>query len=185
MKVAQGDDQKMSKPENKDEHCPDQYDVHALKTQLQEDGTLVLCAQTNSEGVLEKFAVSDGIVESIKLGILERSMQESLSRSTDVSTVLRQQGKLLMSRDAVLRWMAELFIMRIKANELMDGDWYWDQPNLEEIYTSITSLLDVGSRLRALNKNLDNVTVCVLFSRVWTWFKVIKPSTPSAMLEIP
>lgn len=93
--VAPGDDKNLLTPAGTNlqtsdataDHCPERYDVYTLKTQLQEDGTLVLSAQTNGEGLLEKFAVSDGIVESIKLGILERNMQASLRylRVTDTS----------------------------------------------------------------------------------------------------
>ena len=64
---------------------------------------------------------------------------------------LSKSGRVALSSDQVLQKMGQLFALRHLINlssDLLDvPDFYWDQPDLEQLYKKTTNFLSVSKRV--------------------------------------
>lgn len=108
---------------------------------------------------LEKFAVSDGMAESVLLGLCENAMVKSMEKTMNITDELQTKGRLALSRDEVLRWFADIFSLRLQLNSTFNtSDVYWDDAHIERINVAVQVALDVKERRQELNVSLDYIT---------------------------
>ena len=106
-----------------------------------------------------KLAFSNGIADSVKLAVLESNLHEHIEKVKPIPLALANGGKLPVGRADVLQLTGELLKFRADLNlhsELTDTpEWYWSEPQLEELYNRVTKVLDIRQRAHMLNKRLD------------------------------
>ena len=109
--------------------------------------------------IKEKLAFSNGLADSVKLGILETLLEDYIEKVRLIPTVLQQGRKIPLSRGEVLKLTGELLNVRAQLNlnsDLLDTpDIYWSEPKLEDLYVKITRVLEIRRRVAILNKKLD------------------------------
>jgi uncharacterized Rmd1/YagE family protein len=116
-------------------------------------------SEPESTVVYSKLAFSNGIADSVKLAVLESNLDEHIERVKPIPLALANGGKLPVGRADVLQLTGELLKFRADLNlhsELTDTpEWYWSEPQLEELYNRVTKVLDIRQRAHMLNKRLD------------------------------
>jgi required for meiotic nuclear division protein 1 len=109
--------------------------------------------------IYAKFAFSNGMARSTKLAVLEEQLDVYLDSTREIPRILAIGKKLPWGRQKTLQKVGELLAFRAELNfhsELLETpDLYWARPELEEYYDKISKILDVGMRIRVLNKKLD------------------------------
>lgn len=121
------------------------------------DETIVLNEETVS--IKEKLAFSNGLADSVKLGVLERMMDEHIDKVKGIPASLMSENKLSLGRKETLSLTGELLHFRAQLNlnsDLIDTpDIYWSEPKLEDLYLKISRVLETRRRTAILNKKLD------------------------------
>lgn len=109
--------------------------------------------------VKAKLAFSNGLADSVKLAVLENSLNEHIEKVKPIPLTLSNGGRLSVSRADVLKLTGELLKFRAQLNlhsELTDTpEIYWSEPQLEEIYHRVGRVLEIKQRARVLNRRLD------------------------------
>lgn len=88
--------------------------------------------------LLEQYAFSNAIASSVKLGMLEASLEKLVDSIEFLSDDLKGGRDVKMSESGVLKKSGEIFALRHVVNlssDLLDTpDFYWDRENLESLY---------------------------------------------------
>ena len=109
--------------------------------------------------VKEKLAFSNGLADSVKLGILERMMDEHIEKVRNIPSSLISGGRIGLGRKEMLSLIGELLHFRAQLNlnsDLIDTpELYWSEPKLEDLYIKISRVLETRRRTATLNKKLD------------------------------
>lgn len=111
--------------------------------------------------VLTKLALSYGLAQSVKLGTFEIATQKTFNSTKYIPQDLAKNGKISLSRREIRKKMGELFIERSSVNLHVDvldtPEFFWEYSELEPLYRTVSSYLDMGTRLEVLNHRLDVV----------------------------
>lgn len=111
------------------------------------------------EVIRAKLAFSHGLVDSVKIGVLENALHGHIERVKYIPRLLAGGHKLRISRAKVLELTGELLQFRGALNlhsELIDTpDQYWSEPQLEALYQRVSRVLDIRQRAQVLNSKLD------------------------------
>ena len=114
---------------------------------------------SSNQIVLEKYALSDSISSSIKLGILESNLENFIESVEHVSENLKNGKKFHLSSADILQKTGRLLSMRHMINLRFDllntPDYYWDREELEKLYTRSNSFLDIKKRTDVFNQKLN------------------------------
>ena len=108
----------------------------------------------------EKYAFSNAIAASVKLGMLESKLDRFID-SIEIAAVedLRRYGKINMSEKKILQKTGEIFAIRHSVNlssDLLDTpDFYWDREVLEQLYNQTSRLFILRKRTEVMNKKMD------------------------------
>jgi len=138
----------------------------AVRTHLDSKGTINLVIGSNpdkdslSRNHLEKFAFSNAMAASVKLGALEASLDNIIDSIEFLSEDMKRGKPFATSRKEVLKKSGELFALRHVLNlssDLLDTpDFYWDRENLESMYLSTCAHLAIGKRIRITNEKISH-----------------------------
>ncbi|XP_014668024.1 PREDICTED: required for meiotic nuclear division protein 1 homolog isoform X2 [Priapulus caudatus] len=108
---------------------------------------------------LDKYAFSNSMVLSVKLGIWEASLDRYVESIKWVTDTMKLGKQMTISREDVLRKTGELFALRHLINlssDLLDTpDFYWDREHLEPIYEKMCIHLNIARRTRVMNEKLN------------------------------
>jgi len=116
----------------------------------------------------EKLALSNGIARSATLGVVERQVDLHLAKTRHIPGIMQAGNKIPLNRKEVYQIIGQLLQYRGNLNlhsEVLEApDFYWSEPELEELYSMISRVLDIQFRISTLNKKLDyaNELVSVL-----------------------
>ncbi|CAH0402939.1 unnamed protein product [Chilo suppressalis] len=128
------------------------YNPNAKKCYLQESGFVLVPEKDN---LLEKFAFSHAMAQSARLGAWEARL-EALAAAVRKHTRLVSAAQI--PHDDVVSKLGELFSLRHQLNvesDLLDTpDFYWEQEELERIYSSTVAYFTIPRRTRVLNERL-------------------------------
>lgn len=107
----------------------------------------------------EKLAFSNGLADSVKLGVLEGMLDDHIEKVKSIPNALMGRGEIPLSRREMLSLTGELLHFRAQLNlnsDLLDTpDIYWSEPKIEELYFKISRVLETKRRIAILNKKLD------------------------------
>jgi uncharacterized Rmd1/YagE family protein len=107
----------------------------------------------------DKLAFSHGIANSVKLGALEKLLDNHIDSVRHIPEIMRLGQSLPIKRAEVMSKIGELLSFRAQLNlhsELLETpDIYWSEPHLEDLYNKIVRILDVRPRVSTLNRKLD------------------------------
>lgn len=136
-----------------------------LPSGLDRNGDFLLSTNKNNyELMLDKYAFSNGMVLSVKLGIWEALLEEYIEKIGDVTEDLKDGNQIKMTREEVLRRHGELFALRHLINlssDLLDTpDFYWDNESLEGLYLQVCNYFGITKRTRVkIKSNIPNSNI--------------------------
>jgi len=108
---------------------------------------------------LAKYAFSNAIVASVKLGTWEASLDRIIDSIEHISEDM-QRNNVKMTLAEVMQKTGEMLALRHMINlssDLLDTpDFYWDREQLEQIYHQTCSHLAVGKRTQVVNAKLSH-----------------------------
>ena len=127
------------------------------------NGSIKLASKVpEDEQSLEKYAFSNAIAASVKLGMLESKLDRLIDSVDFVISDLKSDGKIMMSEAEVLKKTGEIFFMKSEINlrlDLLDTpDFYWDREKLETLYNSTCKHLTIQKRTDVINQKLAHCT---------------------------
>ncbi|XP_029453166.1 required for meiotic nuclear division protein 1 homolog [Rhinatrema bivittatum] len=112
------------------------------------------------EAVLEKFAFSNALCLSVKLGIWEASLDNFVESIQSIPEMLKARKKMKLSHDDVMQKIGELFALRHRINLssdlLITPDFYWDREHLEQLYDKTLQFLSINRRVKVMNEKLQH-----------------------------
>ncbi|KAL0818612.1 hypothetical protein ABMA28_009045 [Loxostege sticticalis] len=131
------------------------YQPNAKKCYLQESGFVLVPERDNS---LEKFTFSHAMAQSARLGAWESRLEGLAAAVRQHSSLMERHGAANVDKKEVVRKLGELFSLRHQLNvesDLLDTpDFYWEQEQLERIYSSTVAYFTIARRTRVLNERL-------------------------------
>ncbi|MDF2577821.1 MAG: hypothetical protein K0S74_1305 [Chlamydiales bacterium] len=114
-----------------------------------------------SGNILAKLAISHALAQSIKLSVFEKAIQKTINNTKHLPEDLANTGKINLSRSEIAQKRGALFIARNSINlhtDILDTpEIFWEYSELEPVYKSTASYLDLSTRVDVLNKRLDIV----------------------------
>ena len=130
-------------------------------THLDPKGNINLLLGDDPErNYLEKFAFSNAMAASVKLGALESILDRVIDSIEFLSEDMKHGRPIVMTRTEVLKKTGELFALRHVLNlssDLIDTpDFYWDRESLESMYMSTCAHLAIGKRTRITNEKINH-----------------------------
>ena len=109
--------------------------------------------------IMGQLAVSHGIAQSVELNELEINAEQTITDTATIpQNIARTGSSHLRSRD-IAKMRGRLFLVQSDINlhhALMETpDFFWEYPELEELYMMAAKYLDVRPRTEILNKKLN------------------------------
>jgi len=115
---------------------------------------------SNENHILEKYAFSDAISLSVKLGIWEKSLDEFAERVEFIADDLKRGQTVDLKIEQILKYLGELLTLRhsvnLHSNILAIPDFYWDRESLEYLYTQLYSHMSISKRTKLFNERLNH-----------------------------
>jgi uncharacterized Rmd1/YagE family protein len=112
-----------------------------------------------STSTLDKLAVSHGLAQSVKLMEFENQAQRTIEETSYIPENIARYGRANLGRKAIAKLRGTLYIVRSDIHlhfDLLDTpEFFWEYPELQETYHSISSYLEIEQRIRLLNSKLD------------------------------
>lgn len=113
-----------------------------------------------SHHLLEKYAFSDAMSLSVKLGIWEKNLDEFSEHIGRLTDDLKSSHRLKITSEEVLKNLGELLTMRHVVNldsHFLDcPDFYWDRETLEPLYSQLVAYFTIPKRTRIFNDKLNH-----------------------------
>lgn len=111
-----------------------------------------------SDALLERLAVSHGLAQSVKLSELAAYAQNTIDASAHIPQNIAKTGSSQLGRRAIARIRGQLFLVESDINlhyALLDTpEFFWEYPEVEELYAMTVRYLDVQARTDLLNRKL-------------------------------
>ncbi len=111
--------------------------------------------------LLTKLAVSHAMSQSIRLGIFEQKIEQTIRSTAHIPSTLAETGRQPLSRKQLRRMMGQLYLERSSINlhfDLLDEpEFLWEHEELEPLYNMTRKYLDVQNRIAVLNQKLEVV----------------------------
>ena len=112
-----------------------------------------------SEDVLTRLAVSHALAQSAKLSSFENKAKQVIIENSYLSRTLAKTGRIPLSRRDLSKLRGQLFDtssdISLNFNLLDVPEFFWDYPELENVYQTIAKYLDLIPRVELLNHKLS------------------------------
>ncbi|XP_060806733.1 required for meiotic nuclear division protein 1 homolog isoform X2 [Amyelois transitella] len=134
------------------------YQPNIKKCHLQDQESCFVMVP-NKDNSLEKYTFSHAMAQSARLGAWEARLEALASAVSFHTAKMRAEGIAKVDKKEVVRKLGELFALRHTLNvesDLLDGtpDVYWEQEQLEKLYSSTVAYFTIPRRTRVLNERL-------------------------------
>lgn len=111
--------------------------------------------------LLARLSFSAGLALSARLSSQETSLSTYLASVQGIPRLLEEKGRVPISRRDVVRKMGRLLKLRQMVNleegsKVEELELFWENARMEQHYDSICTTLDIESRFRSLNEQLDH-----------------------------
>jgi uncharacterized Rmd1/YagE family protein len=132
------------------------YEVGADKPAIKNDHLYL-----TDNAVVTRLAVSHGIAQSTKLAQFELQVQQTINDTAHIPKGIADTGTTHLSRKELAKLRGRLFIAKsnIMLNyDLLDvPDFFWEYPELDVYYTTVSDYLEVKQRVGVLTKKLETI----------------------------
>lgn len=118
--------------------------------------------QDSPDSLLEQYAFSNAMALSVKLAVLEASLNSYIDGIKYITEDMTNGNRLRLTREEVFRKTGNLFALRHHINlssDLLDTpDFYWDRQDLEQLFQSTCNFLNINKRTKVMNEKLNHCT---------------------------
>lgn len=115
--------------------------------------------ELGSGSTRDKLAVSHALAQSVKLMEFEHQAQRTIEETGYIPENIARYGRANLGRKAIAKLRGTLYIVRSDIHlhfDLLDTpEFFWEYPELQDIYHSIASYLEIEQRIRLLTDKLD------------------------------
>lgn len=126
------------------------------KTLIKEEEDKIILESNNS---LIKLSMSHALSQSVKLSILEKSVETTIKSAQHLPRELSSNGKISLSRRKLSQKIGILFSERYSVNlncDVLDTpEFFWRRPKYETYYNMAVDYMDISLRLDILNRRLN------------------------------
>lgn len=147
-----------------------QYAHTASKDGKEDVDHLVLLPTSSAPGIVDDIiylprgdsfatnvlALSHALAQSVKLGVYEDWVSQCIERTKGLPSQLSLLGRLKVPRMEITSEIGKLFVLRmdvnVMSNVLVTPKFFWNRPELEPMYLSTRSYLEIDQRVDALNQ---------------------------------
>ncbi|XP_047522922.1 required for meiotic nuclear division protein 1 homolog isoform X1 [Pieris napi] len=133
------------------------YQPNAKSCHLQESCFVLV---ENGENSLEKYTFSHAMVQSVRLGAWEARLETLASSIRSHTALMESEGAARVEKKEVVRKLGELFSLRhrltVESDLLDTPDFYWEEENLERLYSNTVAYFTIPRRTRVLNERLSH-----------------------------
>jgi len=139
-----------------DSEVDDFWYVTALgaKPTLQKD-----TIQLSTEEIKEKLAISFALAQSVKLGMFERTVDQTIHDTRHIPEQMARDGTIKLKRKQITQQIGQLFVDRASINlhsDILDHpDFFWEDDEWLSFYLRVSKYLEIDRRAEVLNKRLD------------------------------
>jgi len=113
----------------------------------------------SSTDVREKLAVSFALAQSVKLGIFERTVEQTIQETRAIPERMAIDGKIRLKRTEITKRIGQLFVDRASINlhsDILDHpEYFWEDDEGLPLYMRTSKYLEIERRAEVLNKRLD------------------------------
>lgn len=106
-----------------------------------------------------KLSISYALAQSVKLSLLESSVNKILKNTTHIQRELAQTGSVSLSKKEISKKIGHLFSERFSINlhrDILDTpEFFWKRPSYEPLYLMTAEFQDISVRQGILNWRLD------------------------------
>lgn len=108
-----------------------------------------------------RLAISHGIAQSTKLAQYEYRVQHTISSTEHIPDNIASSGKSGLRRKQLARLRGQLYLTRSNVTlhfDLLDvPDFFWENPELQPVYTMVADYLEIKPRIEVLIKKLETI----------------------------
>ncbi len=135
-----------------------EYDNHIEKTFINEEKNQVLLA---NKSIFVKLSISHALAQSVKLSVLEDSVNQLIKKTTPIQKELANTGSVSLSKKEISKQIGILFNERYSINlhsDILDTpEFFWRRPSYEPLYLMTAQFQDIQTRQNILNHRLDMI----------------------------
>ncbi|CAK1590038.1 unnamed protein product [Parnassius mnemosyne] len=144
------------------------YQANAKKCHLQESCFVLVPERDNS---LEKYSFSHAMAQSARLGAWEARLEALAASVREHTALMEREGADYVEKKEVVRKLGELFSLRHRLNvesDLLDTpDFYWEEEELERLYSNTVAYFTIPRRTRVLNERLSHCVELLQLLSSW------------------
>jgi len=115
--------------------------------------------ELSSGAILNKLTISHGLAQSVKLMEFEDKAQRTIVETGYIPENIAKYGRANLGRKAIAKLRGTLYLVRSDIHlhfDLLDTpEFFWEYPELQDLYHSITNYLEIEQRIRLLTDKLD------------------------------
>jgi uncharacterized Rmd1/YagE family protein len=109
--------------------------------------------------VREKLAVSFALAQSVKLGVFERTVEQTIQETKSIPERMAIDGKIRLKKTSITKRIGQLFVDRASINlhsDILDHpEFFWEDDEWLNLYLRAAKYLEIDRRAEVLNKRLD------------------------------
>ncbi|XP_068623602.1 required for meiotic nuclear division protein 1 homolog isoform X2 [Battus philenor] len=133
------------------------YQPNAKTCHLHDSSFVLVPERDNS---LEKYSFSHAMAQSARLGAMEARLEALAASVRQHTAIMERDGATHVDKKEVVRKLGELFSLRHRLNvesDLLDTpDFYWEEEELERLYSHTVAYFTIPRRTRVLNERLSH-----------------------------
>lgn len=113
----------------------------------------------DNDSELTKLSISHGLAQSVKLLVLEQSVNQILENASPIQQELAKTGSVSLSKKEISKLIGNLFNERYSINlhsDILDTpEFFWRRPSYEPLYIKTTEFHDILVRQGIMNHRLN------------------------------
>jgi len=107
----------------------------------------------------EKLSVSFALAQSVKLGVFESTVEQTIQETRAIPERMAVDGQIRLQRTSIVKRIGQLFVDRASINlhsDILDHpDFFWEDDEWLSLYMKTSKYLEIDRRAEVLNKRLD------------------------------
>lgn len=115
--------------------------------------------ELSASSTRDKLAIAHGLAQSVKLMEFENQAQRTIEETSYIPENIAKYGAANLRRKDIAKLRGTLYLVRSDIHlhfDLLDTpEFFWEYPELQDIYHSITKYLEIEQRTRLLTDKLD------------------------------